>query len=171
MGFFDKVFGGKETAAPEGWQLHERTDLGLRFSCPADWRISGIEGGIEIRPPDSVRVTDPLSGKEVPSPCVELTAKDAPGADKTLVKEMVKSRSGEYPGYRFVKHVSSSVKNADQAVVYEFQYGVGENIISAVSALALGKKRLFSVLAAATRADFEKHRGTLERVISSLQLI
>jgi hypothetical protein len=171
MGFFDKMFGAKEAAAPEGWQLHERTDLGLRFSCPADWRISGIEGGIEVRPPDSARVMDPSRGKEVQSPRVELTVKDAPGADKTLVKEMVKTRSGEYPGYRFVKHVSSSVKYADQAVVYEFQYGTGENIVSALSALALAKKRLFSIVAAGARADFEKHRGTLERVISSLQVI
>jgi hypothetical protein len=70
-----------------------------------------------------------------------------------------------------VKHVSNSVKNADSAVVYEFQYGSGENIITALSALALGKKRLLSVVAAGARTDFEKHRVILERVISSLQVI
>jgi hypothetical protein len=102
---------------------------------------------------------------------VEVTAKDAPGADKMLVKETVKSRSGEYPGYRFVKHVSSSVKNADQAVVYEFQYGAGENLFCGVSALALGKNRLFSVLAVGGRSDFDRHRSALERIVSSFQLI
>ncbi len=171
MGFFDKVFGAKEAAVPEGWQLHERPDLGLRFSCPVGWRMNAMENGIEIIPPEYARVTDPSRGKEVASPRVELTVKDAPGADKTMVKEMVKSRSAEFPGYRFVKHISSSVKNADQAVVYEFQYGSGENIITAILALALGKKRLFIVLAAGGRPDFEKHRGSLERIISSLQLI
>lgn len=171
MGFFDKVFGGKETAIPDGWQLHERPDLGLRFSCPVGWRVNAVENGIEILPPEGARVTDPSRGQDVTSPRVEITVKDAPGADKTMVKEMVKSRSGEYPGYRFVKHISSSVKNADQAAVYEFQYGSGENVISAILALALGKKRLFSVLAAGSRPDFEKHRSDLERIISSLQLI
>jgi len=171
MGFFDKVFGGKEAAPPEGWKLHERTDLGLRFSCPANWRIRGIEDGIEIFPPDCARVVDPLRGKEVPSLRVEVTAKEVPGADKMLVKETVKTRSGEYPGYRFVKHIASSVKNADQAAVYEFQYGAAENLFCGVSALALGKKRLFSVLTVGSRADFERHRGTLESIVSSFQLI
>jgi hypothetical protein len=171
MGFFDKVFGGKEATPPEGWQLHERTDLGSKFSCPADWRISGIEGGIELCPPGCERFTDPSRGKEVPSPRVEVTTKDVPGADKTLVKETVKSRSSAYPGYRFVKHIASGVKNADQAAVYEFQYGTGENLFSAVSALALSKNRIFSALAAGARADFDRHRSTLERIISSFQLI
>jgi len=171
MGFFDKVFKGKETALPEGWQLHERTDLGLRFSCPADWRIGGIEGGIEICPPGCARVPDPLRGKEVPSPRVEWTIKDVPGADKTIVKETVKSRSGAYPGYRFVKHIASSVKNADQAAVYEFQYGAGDNLFSAISAFALSKNRIFSALAAGTRLDFDRYRGDLERIVSSFELI
>jgi hypothetical protein len=171
MGFFDKVFGAKETAPPEGWKLHERTDMGLRFSCPADWRISGIEGGIEISPPDCARVVDPSRGKEVPSPRAEVTAKEAPGADKMLVKETVKTRSGEYTGYRFIKHIASSVKNADQAAVYEFQYGAAENLFCGIAALALAKNRLFSVLAVGGRVDFDRHRGTLERIVSSFQLI
>ena len=171
MGFFDKVFGGKETAPPAGWKLHERTDLGLRFSCPANWRIRGIEGGIEICPPDCERVVDPSRGKEVPSPRVEVTAKDVPGADKMLVKETVKTRSNEYPDYRFVKHIASSVKNADQAAVYEFQYGAAENLFCGIAALALGKKRLLSVLTVGSRADFERHRDTLACIVSSFQLI
>ncbi|HOX94619.1 MAG TPA: hypothetical protein PLR20_13870 [Syntrophales bacterium] len=171
MGFFDRVFGGKEPAPPEGWKLHERMDLGLRFSCPADWRISGIEGGIELSPPDCARVIDPSRGREVPSPRVEVTARGAPGADKMLVKETVKTRSGEFPGYRFVKHIASSVKNANQAAVYEFQYGAAENLFCGIAAFALGKNRLSSLLAVGGRIDFEKHRGALERIVSSLQLI
>jgi hypothetical protein len=171
MGFFDKVLGRKEEQLDKDWQAREKTELGFRFSCPSQWVITDIDGGVEISPPGAARVTDPSGGKETSSPGVTITVSDLRDPGPDAVKDTVKARSTEFPGYRFVKHIGSSVRNADKAAVFEFQYGTGENAFSAISAIAFAKKKFFILTACGTGKDFDQNRGTLEKIASGFQLI
>jgi len=171
MGFFDKILGRSEEQLDKGWQAREKAELGFLFSCPSQWVVTDIEGGVEISPPGAVRVSDPARGKETSSPGVTIRVSDLRDPGPAAVKDTVKSRSTEFPGYRFVKHIGSSVRNADKAAVFEFQYGTGEDSFSAISAIALAKQKLFILTVYGTRKDFDQSRGTLEKIATGFQLI
>jgi len=171
MGFFDKILGRKEDQLDKDWQAREKAELGFRFSCPSQWVITDIDGGVEISPPDAARVPGPAGGKETSSPGVIISVSDLRDPGPAAVKDTVKAQSTEFPGYRFVKHIGSSVRNADKAAVYEFQYGTGENAFSAISAIAFAKNKLFTLTACGTRKDFDQSRGTLEKIATGFQLI
>ncbi|HOD36590.1 MAG TPA: PsbP-related protein [Syntrophales bacterium] len=171
MGFFDKVLGRKEEVLDKGWQACEKAAFGFRFSCPSQWVVTDIDGGIELSPPAAARVPDVVRGKETSSPGVTINVSDLRDPGPTAVKDTVKTRSTEFPEYRFVKHISSSVRNADKAAVYEFQYGSGENAFSAISAIAFAKNKLFILTACGRRKDFDQSRDTLEKIVAGFQMI
>ena len=171
MGFFDKVLGRKEEPVDKDWQAREKTELGFRFACPSPWGVTDIAGGVVLSPPGAARVADPAGGKEVLSPGVSILVSDLKDPGPAAVKDTVKARSAEFPGYRFVKHIGSSVKNADKAAVYEFQYGTGENVFSAITAIAFAKNRFYVLTAGGARKDFDQNRAVLEKIVSGFQLI
>jgi hypothetical protein len=144
MGFFDKIFGEKAAgsgAVMKGWITYDGIDKVFLFSYPPEWIVKETDQGIEIYPPDAPRV-----------------------------KDLIRSRSGKYNGYIFVKHHSKSIPKAVHGVIYEFQYGTKEQPFSALSAIAQSKNRLIDMTAFGTVQSFDRDRSVIEGIVFSFRV-
>lgn len=174
MGFFDKVFGGgsdsKSSEMMKGWKTFEGVDKGFLFSYPPGWRIEETDQGIEMYPPDAPRVTDPALEREAADPRVIVRTGTVTDPGQNILKDLVRSRSVEYKGYKFIKHRSNSIPKAVHGVIYEYQYGFQDNPFSALSAIAQSKNRFIEMTAFGTVQSFERNRGVIEGMVFSLRV-
>lgn len=132
MGFFDKVFGGKTTGGlfPEemkDFRILENQGKGFSIIMPQDWQIVETASGLEARPAECSLVTDPASGQEVPTPRLTITLSEIANPGQNMIKETLRSRAAELKDHQLIKHHTSSVKGADNGIVYEYQYGPKES--------------------------------------------
>lgn len=174
MGFFDKIFGGGGSDAKSemmrGWKTYEGFDKGFQFSYPPEWSVDETGEGIKIFPPDASRVMDPFLKKEEADLRVIVRMEDAADPKQNILKDFIRSRSGEYEGYKFVKHHSNSIPKAVHGVVYEFQYGPKEQPFSALSALAQSKDRFIDMTASGMAQSFDRNRSVIEGIVFSFRL-
>jgi hypothetical protein len=180
MGFLDKVLGRKAGQAGtdvksselmKGWRVHEDNARGFKLSYPPDWQIEDTAQGLEFSSPGNPRTFDPALKGEAASPRLVITMGNVPDPSQNAVKELVRSRSGAFEGYKFVTHHSKSIPKASHAAFYEFQYGPSDHPFCALSAVVQAKNAFFTVTAYGTERDFNEHRGIMECVVFSFHLI
>ncbi len=174
MGFFDKIFGGKAGGSEEamkGWITYEGIDKGFLLSHPPEWSVKETDQGIEIYPSDAPRVMDPTLEREVADPRVVVKTGDIADSKQNSLKDLIRSRSGEYKGYKFVKHHSNSIPKAVHGVIYEFQYGSQDRPFSALSALAQSKKRFIDLTAFGTVQSFDRNRSVIEGIVFNFRVL
>jgi hypothetical protein len=173
MGFFDKIFGEKAAgsgAVMKGWITYDGIDKVFLFSYPPEWIVKETDQGIEIYPPDAPRVMDPALEREVADPRVIVKTGDVADPGQNILKDLIRSRSGKYNGYIFVKHHSKSIPKAVHGVIYEFQYGTKEQPFSALSAIAQSKNRLIDMTAFGTVQSFDRDRSVIEGIVFSFRV-
>lgn len=174
MGFFDKLFGGgsdsKQSELVKGWKSYEDAGGAFLFLYPPDWSIGETDHGIELCPPGAPRVTDPLLKGEAADPRVVAQSRGLAGPDQNLIKDHIRSMTGKYEGYKFIKHHSNSVPGAVQGVIFEFQYGPKEQLFNALSVLARSKSRLVEMTASGTVQSFDRNRSLIEGMVFSLRI-
>lgn len=173
MGFFDKIFGGKAGGSEEamkGWESYKSIDKGFLFSHPPEWSVKETDQGIEVYPLDAPRVMDPALEREAADPRVIVRMGKVADPRQNILKDLIRSRSGEYKGYKFVKHHSNSIPKAVNGVIYEFQYGSQDHLFSALSAIAQSKDRLIDVTAFGTIHNFDLNRSVIEGIVFSFRV-
>jgi len=177
MGFFDKVFGGKgggpdskSAELTKGWKTHENVAVGFLFSCPPAWTIGETDQGLELYPSDALRVMDPVLSREVADARVIVLTGDVADPSQNILKDFIRQRSGEYKGYKFVKHHSNTIPKAVHGVIYEFQYGPQDQPFHALSAVAQTKNRFVEVTAFGTAEGYERNRSELEAIVLSFRV-
>jgi hypothetical protein len=176
MGFFDKVFGGKTTGglSPEemkDFRILEDQEKGFSIIVPQGWQLSETPSGLEARPAECGLVTDPASGQEVPTPRLTITLSEIAKPGQNMIKATLQSRAAELKDHQLIKHHASSVKGADNGIVYEYQYGPKESPLVVLGVVAQRKNRLFIISASGTSGDFDRNRSFFERAVFSFKLI
>jgi len=176
MGFFDKVFGGKTTGglSPEemgNFRILEYKEKGFSIIVPQGWQINETPSGLEACPAECGRVTDPASGQEVPTPRLTITLSEISNPGQNMIKETLRGRAAELKDHQLIKHHASSVKGADNGIVYEYQYGPKENALVVLGVVAQKRNRLFIVSAAGTSGDFDRNRSSFEKAVFSFKLL
>jgi hypothetical protein len=177
MGFFDKIFSGKAGGSDsksaelmKGWKNHENTAGGFFFSYPPAWTIGETDQGLELYPSDASRVTDPILAREVADRRVIVLTGDIADHSQNILKDVIRQRSVEYQGYKFVKHHSNSIPKAVHGVIYEFQYGPQDRPFSALSAIAQSKNRFVEMTAFGTAEGFDRNRDVIEAIVFSFRV-
>ncbi len=174
MGFFDKIFGGKAGGSEEamkGWITYEGIDKGFLFSYPPEWIVEETDQGIEIYPPDAPRVMDPVMERDAADPRVTVKTGDLADPKQNILKDLIRSRSGEYKGYKFVKHHSNSIPKAVHGVIYEFQYGSQDRPFRALSALVQSKDLFIDLTAFGTVQSFDRNRNVIEGIVFNFRVL
>lgn len=97
IGFFDKIMGRKEEQLDKDWQAFKMAELGFRFSCPPQWVITDIEGGVELSPPGTARIPDPARGNVISSPGVNISASDLSDPGPAAVKDTRRHTRPNFP--------------------------------------------------------------------------
>jgi hypothetical protein len=161
----------KPSETSQQWQQFERHDLGFAISYPASWQIEYPGHEFLFVPSHTALVFDPILGRKVPSPVVNIVRSFCKNDSENMVTTFARLRPDGYEGYSLVKTYSHTVTGARYVMAYEFQFGLPSIRFTVLSVLVQRKVEMFNITAQARTDDFERERDTLQRIIFSFHLI